>query len=254
MDIEIENLRPKYSLCRAGFLLMAISLGLACLSRGCTLVSFVTINPALTDLLRSSFWTWGVGAPITWAALIGSYLLWGRWTEPEWQRRAGLLVLMNAIDLVTWFVEHRGAFGLAGGQLQHDWLIFQVTELLQWCEMLLITGLATDLILHFGEEQQPEISRAAQSLAMIGLGLTVVYCLLQTDWTKWPLQPLRRGPGVMMFLGSLLLMTMATFQVTALCILAARRCGDYLRELEKHAGADDLVGSQSESKDPWYGA
>jgi hypothetical protein len=115
-----------------------------------------------------------------------------------------------------------------------------------------MSGLATDLILHLGEEQQPDISRTAQTLSLVGLGFAVLYCLLLTNWWHWPLRPLPHNKiTFMMFLGSQLLVTMTTFQVTALCMLAARRCGDYLKELEQHAVKEDLLKSRSESHDPW---
>jgi uncharacterized membrane protein len=251
MDLELEQLRPRYGLCRAGFGLIALSIALLCLSNACHLAQLLSQNPFLKQFLDSSFWNWAVGAPITWASLLGSYLLWGRWKEPEWQRRAGLLVLMNFIDLITWFVQNREAFGLGTGELRHAWLMNQVTVILGWSEMLLMSGLATDLILHLGEEQQPEISRASQTLSILGLGLAVIMLLLRTAW-DWPLRPLPPNHlTIMMYLGSELLMTMTAFQVTAVSIMAARRCGQYLRELDRYESNHDLLKSRSEGDDPW---
>jgi hypothetical protein len=82
------------------------------------------------------WYPWLVGAPITWGSLVGSYLLWGRWSEPSWQRRAGLLVLMNGFDLLTWFLHNAEALGLPSDpQLQrllteHAWFLTSLTRAL----------------------------------------------------------------------------------------------------------------------------
>ena len=44
---------------------------------------------------------------MVWGCLIGTYLLWGRWSQLGWQRRVGLLIVMS----------------LAGGPVQEAYLV-----------------------------------------------------------------------------------------------------------------------------------
>src|SRR5262249_32730053 len=103
MDLEREKLRVTYQVCRLGFGLLTVALGLAC---------FTSILPLLANfhrdlfflyirILRSSWYPW-ISVPITWGGLVGVTLLWGRWDHPSWQRRAGLLLVMNLVDGALW--------------------------------------------------------------------------------------------------------------------------------------------------------
>src|SRR5579864_2994688 len=106
MDLEREELRHNYRLCRAGFALIALGLTLLSLDSGCLLAGFLMRSRDLWSLRLTTWWDWLVGAPITWCTLVGSYLLLGRSSDPVWQRRAGLLVIMNGIDMIVWTLHH----------------------------------------------------------------------------------------------------------------------------------------------------
>ena len=114
MDLDFDELRPRYRLCRAGFGLMALSLGLLCLSNVCVSAYGITRNEGIRKKSsRAIGGTGSSGRATAGRAFLGSYLLWGRWKEPVWQSRAGALVLLNFLDLITWGIDHSAQLGLA---------------------------------------------------------------------------------------------------------------------------------------------
>ena len=83
--------------------------------------------PLLLWLKNMAWWRWH-DAPVVWGTLVGSYLLWGRWKERGWQRRAGLLLLMCGVDLALWFLDHMQHLGLYEGEVGHQWLRNQIGQ------------------------------------------------------------------------------------------------------------------------------
>jgi hypothetical protein len=264
MDPEREDLKVRYRLCKAGFSLNAIGLGLLCLNTAVVMAYMLTGEEDIRELLQNPLWDWLVGAPITWTTLIGSYLLWGRSKDPAWQRCAGLLVLMNFVDLMLWALEHGEALGLRLGDVGHEWFRYQLGRGLGWAEFLLFTRLATDMTGLLGKPEAPEVGRSASSLASIGLILWALGFITQTDWRHgWPLVHRRLGPRFMLMrLGGNLLLTITAYQVAALNIAAARECGRALAAMDQEDQSHELLRSRSEPfgddhnfwnphEDPW---
>jgi hypothetical protein len=246
---EDHDPRWKYRLCGAGFALTALALGLLGLSGGLDLVMMFTGDPAVGGLVRHPLWTWLVGAPITWGSLIGSYLLWGRWREPRWQRRAGLLVLMNATDLLFWILDHGDDLGLGFGRVGHGWLRMHISMALGWAELALFAGLAGDFSAHLGKREAPDAARAARSFSGVGAVVWLFWFLKHTNWIHWPLVS-RRFIGLNTYLlmaGTTLLQALTALQVTLLCVLASRQAGQIVRELTAKANSADPLRSRSEA-------
>jgi hypothetical protein len=169
MDLERDEQRQMYRLCRIGFGLITLGLGLLWVDSALNLVFLLTFNHDILSLLQHPWWGWLVGAPITWGTLIGAYLLWGRSNDPSWHRRAGLLVIMNGIDLINWTLDHSEALGLHLGPVGPDWLRSQVSKGLSWAEFLLFASMAVDMLKQLGKNQSPETGTSARTLATIGL-------------------------------------------------------------------------------------
>jgi hypothetical protein len=260
MDLEREEQRHRYRLCRAGFGLIALGLILLGVDGALNLALMVTPHHnVLLSLLTNPWWGWLVGAPITWTTVIGSYLLWGRSTDPAWQRRAGLLVMMNGIDLMVWTLYHGDELGLQIGKVGHDWLFLQVTRGLGWAEFLLFTSLAVDMLTQLRKKPSPETGLAARSLATIGLVMWAILFVAQTNWAKgWPLVP-QKIPGemgILIYFATCLLTTIASIQVAALTGSAFVECGRALAEMNQEDMSDDLLRSRSETSadnpDRWF--
>lgn len=250
MDLEFEDPRPRYRHCQFGFGLIALSLLLLSFDTACELAQVFAHNPGIAALIGRPEWRWIVGGTITWASLIGSYMLWGRWTESSWQRRAGLLILMNSVDAVLWTMSHAHELGLAEQKIGHLWLRSQTAAILGWLELLLIASMATDVSLHLGKNDAPEGFRSARALCMIGLGLSLFLLIGRTDWLHWPLRVRRLGPqGFLAYLGTFVVVTVASFQTTVLSIIASRQCKRYVRELDWKEWDNDLLRSRSEPED-----
>lgn len=248
---EFDDPRSRYQLCRVGFGICAVVLILQGGNLACLLAAVFGDIPRLAALMQEPRWHWIIGTPITWGAVIGSYLLWGRWTEPSWQRRAGLLLLMNLIDGGLWVVEHGADLGLRQGDLRHTWLVDQIGSGQQWFELMLLASLATDLATRLGKAEAAETGRIARSLATAGAVLWVIVLVTTTDWARgWPfhVRPLTLETLLLRCAGVFVLI-LTDFQVIILCVLAARQSGVHLRALAKADLGHDLLRSRSETED-----
>src|SRR5262249_15992894 len=121
MDLEREQLRKTYQVCLLGFACLSVALGLACLTSILSLLAHFNLDMRIFifRIVRSAWYEW-ISVPITWGSLLGVTLLWGRWDHVGWQRRAGLLLVMNLVDGVLWFFDHASALGIADLEIGHE--------------------------------------------------------------------------------------------------------------------------------------
>ena len=54
---------------------------------------------------------------MVWGCLVGTYLLWGRWSDSGWQRRVGLLIVMSLVDVVLWALNQSDELNLELGDI-----------------------------------------------------------------------------------------------------------------------------------------
>src|SRR2546428_673819 len=88
METEREAQRQTYQLCRLGFAILSLSLLLACFTEVLSLIALFGGGSFLAWIVNLWWWHW-VETPIVWGCLLGTYLLWGRWSDTGWQRRVG---------------------------------------------------------------------------------------------------------------------------------------------------------------------
>jgi hypothetical protein len=246
MDQEREHERQTYRLCRLGFAILSFALGIACVT---SLLSLPRLfgGRGFLPQLHSAEWSVWVEAPVVWGCLIGTYLLWGRWNDPGWQRRAGLLVLMGCVDAVLWMIENGQALGLGTEQVGHLWLRENLAQALGWAEFALIASLSCEVMVHLGVEQADETGKATRSLATTGAIVFMILFCMMTDWRRWPLGIRRLTlPALLLHLGSTMIWTITLIQVTALSIAAARQCSAVLTDMEREDAENDLLRSPSE--------
>ncbi len=242
MDLEREPLQLRYRLCGLGFSIAGIALGLLCISSALNLIVFLTGDMWLWGLQEKTWWSWVVGAPITCGALIGSYLLWGRWTDSSWQRRAGLLVLLNLFDFCMWTFYQGEMIGLRMGHLRHDWLINNLTSAFGWIEFLLFASLAAEVAAHLGMPGAIEAGESACKFALAGLIVSLIFFVTSTDWKAgWPLGPAVQANPLthLMLLGFFFLRTICSLQVAALCLVAGRYCRRTRETLRREEAEND---------------
>jgi hypothetical protein len=250
MEWEPIDPRRPYRLAGRGFALVALGLGLLCLSDVASLAYTFGMFPAYTKLVGSPAWTWGIDFPITAATLLGSLFLVRCWSVPSWVRRAGLLALMNGIDAVMWVLTRSEELGLnlATGLEAHEWALRLVTLGLGWFELMLAASLAADVSAHLWNMRAGAAGRGVQVTALMGAVLWAVIVVTRTDWEAWPIMP---RPGAELFLLMLLqrlLVAIAAFQLTVLCLHASRQCAHYVKEWERRDTSHDLLQSRSESE------
>jgi hypothetical protein len=245
-DLEREQERLTYRLCRLGFAILSMALIVACLSTMISLPRHFGARGFMPWLQHSAWWQW-VDAPVVWGSLIGTYLLWGRWSDPGWQRRAGLLVVMGSVDAVLWLLEHGADLGLGTDEVGHLWLRHNVGQALGWAEFALIASLSCEVLVHLGVSQAAETGRATRSLAATGAVVWMLYFYMMTDWSRWPLGWQRPTlPCLLLDLGSTMIWTITLIQVTALAVAATRQCTDVLAEMDREDAENDPLKSASE--------
>jgi hypothetical protein len=258
MDWERDEAKRRYMLCRLGFALTSLGLGLLFIDQIVVLSFMFTFHPDIRAVLQSEWWDWGVGAPITWSTLIGAYLLWGRQRDPVWQRQAGVLVILNFVDFGFWSLRHANGLGFNIPEMGHPWLVYNITQGTGWIENILFASLASELMARVGKTDAAEAGMGARSLAWIGTLFWLMSFVFLTNWSHWPLVPLRGRDLRFAQMGTDLLSTIASFQVTCLTVAASRYCGQVLAAMRKEEQADDLLRSRSESfgNDPqgWFTA
>src|SRR4051812_1978581 len=188
MDEERETQRRTYQLCQLAFAILSLSLMLASLTSILALFARFGARSFYLWLVSMPWWPW-VGTPIVWGCLVGTYLLWGRWSEPGWQRRTGLLVVFSLADVVLWALDHNNELALRLGEVGHDWLRTNLGEALGWAEFALLASLTGDVMVHLGVEQAREASKSTRSLAATGAVIWFILFCQRTAWRHgWPLK------------------------------------------------------------------
>jgi hypothetical protein len=245
-DLEEEQLRKTYQLCRLGFGITAVALVAACFTSLASLLAFVQRDLFLW-LNQSPLYQW-LETPIVWLSLVGATLLWGRWDHVSWQRRAGLLLLMCLVDLACWFVKHGANLGLDNAH-GHEWLRVELGEALGWAEFALLSSLSCDYLVHLGVEQAREYDKSTRSMAVTGALIWMLFFCQQTDWgAGWPLRQARRGglETLLLLQGTTLIWAITLIHVTALVIKATRQSTFVLAEMDRDADGHELLRSRSE--------
>jgi hypothetical protein len=252
-DPEREQVRKTYQLCRLGFAINAMALVLACFTSRLALCS--TFEPGLLVWANDASWFQWLYAPIVWCGLIGTTLLWGRWDNPSWQRRSGLLLVICTINVGLWVVASGETLGLHIGDIGHSWLRGHVREALGWSRFTLLSSLSCDYLVHLGVEHARESDKSIRSMAATGAMVWMLLFCQQTDWgAGWPLNPrpqVRGGrvgvEGHLLQHGWLLIWAITLIQVTALVISAVRQSSHVIDEMDREDQDHDLLRSRSDS-------
>ena len=244
IDLEREQLRKTYQICRLGFLILTVALVPACLIALLFLIGLLGDRHLLL-WLRNSPWNEWISTISVWGSLIGTMLLWGRWDHRSWQRRTGFLLFLCLIDIVSWFMDH----GKGNGPGAHEWLRDNLGAALGWAEFALMASLTGDYLVHLGLELAEESARSTRALAATGAVVWLLYFCESTDWEAgWPLRNrLLTIPAHLLFLGWNLIWTIALIQVTALVIAAFRQTNKTVGEMEREDQENDLLHFPSET-------
>ena len=254
-DIEREQLRKTYQLCRLGFTILAVALVLACFASLLDLLS--RFDRGLVTWIQQSMLMRWLNAPIVWGSLIGATLLFGRWEHVSWQRRAGLFLLMNLVDMGLWFIDRGDEMGVVAGEFGHEWLRVSMGLALGWGEFALISSLTCDYLVHLGVEHARDSDKSTRSMAATGAMVWLLLFCQRTDWRAgWPLQAHHpRGlEGLLLAHGFTLIWAITLIQVTALVISAVRQSTEVIAEMDREDQQNDLLRSRSDSPQPFENA
>ncbi len=217
-----SNPGPRLGLARLGFGLAALALGLQCANLVLFLLAQSIRFAELRGLLLDPNWDLLIGTPITWGALTASLLLLGVRGPGRWPARAGVLCVLNAFDLLLWLADHGGALRPELAALRDPWIGY-VLGVFQWFELLLFGSLALSLARHLGDEQGAEHRSSALAFSLVGLGLWGLGLVSCTVWNGWPPRFVIVSLEMYLLLaGARLLLALTAFQVTILCLRAAR--------------------------------
>ena len=265
VEIKVEHaFDGSVKRCRWAFTLAALGLGIQTvdlvLGRFADLTRGRANDPAIRSLLalmESPQWSWWVGTPITWFTLIASYALVGVVRTPTWTTRSILLAAMNTVDLGLWLIAHAGALGLgeAVGRLLPPFSLLRIgLESLQWFELIMFAGLCTELGKLINRHEMEAAQYAARASALGGLLLWGVNFMLLISWSVQPFPRVgwRQQMEWHMFRSiSLVLLAITVFQVTALCLTAARRCLDWQKRYIAGQDRDSSPANHDPFFDEW---
>jgi hypothetical protein len=252
MDAEDHEWRSRYRLCRAGFSLLALGLGLLCLADTVLLLAIFRLAPDVAKARETPTWFWLVDAPIPWTTLIGSMLLIGQWKQPFWQGRAVLLTVLNGVDAATWTLSNADRLGIPPGVGlgSFGWAVYLMTLGFGWFELLLAASLAAAVCAHLGAEAAQRRHQTAQMLGAIGVSLWFIFALTQTNWAAWP--PRGNFPdqaGRLLHLTAIVVRALTCFQIALLSLMASRQCRQYLVEWDRHEAADPFAKRPGPDRD-----
>lgn len=237
-DPPEDHLR-RYRLCRGGFALIAVAAGVMTLDSAGHVAFLLSFHRELFEFFNGPRWVWWAGTTIAWSGLLGSCLLWGRWDEPHWRRRANLLVMLALASLGLWLLRHGVSLGLL--EVEAPWpsvrnhLSFGVRLAWLW----LTIGLTSDVALHLGRSEADE---ARTTLYGVALAAGTVWALLMLhEWNGLGRGRFRITPLYwLLFLGTAALRGLTGFFLTVLALLTARESGLLARQLQIDARHDDL--------------
>jgi hypothetical protein len=240
MDLDREQHRKTYEVCRLGFGILAGALTLACVDSLLPLLN--NFSPWLcAQIVSIPGYRW-IGVPINWGCLLGIIMLWGRFEHAGWQRRVSLLLVMALVDVGLWFMENGEALGIAEGNFGHKWLLGHLGQALGWSEFALLAGLSCDYLEHLGQEYARESGKATRSMAVTGAVLWLLMFCARTDWRAgWPLIPrqFRALEEYLLFKATQLIWAITLLQVTALVFAAARESNQVLAEMQREDESGD---------------
>jgi len=243
-DLDREQLRKTYQLCRTSFLFLAIALIPATIWAVLLMIGMLGDHRLFNWLVQSPWNDW-ISTVSVWGSLVGITLLWGRWENTSWQRRTGLLLCMCLVDLVLWFLDRGDGPGLGEG----SWFRSNLGPALGRAEFALMASLSGDYLVHLGLSQAEDSAKSTRSLAATGAVIWMLRFCEQTNWDAgWPLRRRNFGiQGFLLLLGSELIWTIALIQVTALIIACVRQSNRVLREMELEDQDHELLRLPSES-------
>lgn len=241
MELERDQLRKTYEVCRMGFGLLAAALALACV-------------PSIIPILRNFYpelchrivntpgFDW-LDTPITWGCLLAVTLLWGRFEHEGWQRRVGLLLVMSLVDAGLWFLDHGADLGIVTGDIGHDWLRSNLGQALGWAEFALVAALSCEYLEHLGVDYARESGRSTRSMAATGAVVWLLLFCQLTNWSGgWPLVHhgrLRSIEEYLLMQACHLIWAITLMQVTSLALAASRMSSQVLDEMKGEDEAND---------------
>ncbi len=244
-ELERDQIRKTYQLCRVGFLLLTIALVPACIHSLLIMVVALQGDWQLLQRIHNSPWSQWMDTACVWGSLAGAMMLWGRWDHKSWQRRSGLLLVMCIVDLVVWFMDQ----GENQGAGQHDWFRSNLGQALGWAEFALMASLSGDYLVHLGLGQAEDSAKSTRSLAATGAVVWLLLFCEVTHWDGgWPLRARAMNRhNVLLSLGSNLIWTITLIQVTALIIAALRQTNRTLLEMDVEDGDHELLRYPADS-------
>jgi hypothetical protein len=238
IDLDRDQLRKTYQVCRIGFFILGASLVPVCIITLLVMIGLLG-DRGLLNRVAGSPWNEWTATLSVWGCLIGTMLLWGRWEHTSWQRRTGLLLLMCLVDLVSWFMDQ----GKADGPAFHEWFRTNLGSALGWAEFALLASLTGDYLVHLGMELAEDSAKSTRSLAATGAVVWMLHFCEATNWEAgWPLR--HRNPtiqGHLLYMGWHLIWTITLIQVTALVIAAFRQTNRTLAEMEREDQEQDAL-------------
>lgn len=234
-EMERDSLRLTYRISSLAFAILAIALALATMDIMVFLVEIFGGRQLVIGIRQQTWWK-RLDVPIVWGSLAGVYLLWGRSTARDWQRKAGGLLVMSLVDAGLVLLKYAGQLGITA-PIGHEYFRESLGQALAWPEFMLIASLACDFMARLGVDRAAEASKSTRSLAITGAFLWTMHFVMTTNWEwkqLWPLRPLGmlNRNTLLLFIGTHMIWATLLVQVTAMTFAASRRASRVLAQMK----------------------
>lgn len=259
-DHDYEEHANRYRICQWAFALVALGVLLRAVDVALHLAFFFHPRVFLAipgQLFEHPVYQCAVKGTLCVALLLGPYLLWGRWSEPAWKRRNGLLLTIALVDIILWVLDNEDILGMRLIGDHHKWLRLHVARAISWLQIYLGTLVVADFLAHLDKPREARGAHTILGFLAAGVCLWILYMIRQTAWMAgWPLAQVPLDPlALIVLIAYLLPLTIASIQLLALCLLCYRESAVLSRDLRAEAAdpgqAMNALKSRSELDDPW---
>ncbi|MFO0956087.1 MAG: hypothetical protein U0800_01325 [Isosphaeraceae bacterium] len=235
--LDHTEVMSRYSLCLAGFTLLAAGMMLRGIDVGLHLWIFLTLGLRMIGVFDQDWYFWMVRGAWVVAQVAGPFLLWGRWPHRRWATLTGILLGAGLLDLGLWIADSQERGGqLAPGLGEHHWLRLHLARAASWLQVGAGVGLASTFLDHLGRHQEARRAERIRGFLVAGVALWLFYFVRETAWDHgWPLVQWGLDDlGRLLLMAYFLPLSLSAVQLMVIDMIAAREANRLIADWRSH--------------------